>query len=439
MLGWSLSGSLRRSSFVKNVGTLSGATASAQGVALIISPILTRMYGSEAFGTLALYTATTAVLVGIAALRYDQAIVLANDDDEAANVLVLALGAVSATAGVVLLLVVILRDRYALLLGSPGLAAVAWIVPLSIMALGTLQVMSLWCIRTRAFTAVAASKLVRTTGTAGLQVLGGAWQASPGMLVAGQALGQGVAATYLAWRVLHRRMIGLVQVVRLREMRRLARRYADFPTYSVPAAVLNSLSQFLPAFMLGAFYGAPVVGFYWLAVRVYQLPSTVIGQSVRQVFLNRASELRRSQKPILRLFVRATLGMALVGLLPALPVVLGGPAIFAFAFGSEWSVSGQFARLLSVGWFFLFVNAPSVALVTVLQRQRVHMFFELILLIARAAALVAGKQFGNGAQASIGLYAATTGLGNIVLIIYFFVSVRRASKARVDDGGERTP
>ena len=73
------------------VSLLVGGTAGAQVLTVLAAPLLTRLYSSEDFGFLSVYTSLLALIGVISSLRYELAIPLLEDDGEAAKVAVLSL------------------------------------------------------------------------------------------------------------------------------------------------------------------------------------------------------------------------------------------------------------------------------------------------------------------------------------------------------------
>ena len=67
---------LGQSKFVRNVAIVATGTAGAQAITMAFAPIITRIYGPEAFGLLGTFMAILAVLTPVAALTYPIAIVL---------------------------------------------------------------------------------------------------------------------------------------------------------------------------------------------------------------------------------------------------------------------------------------------------------------------------------------------------------------------------
>ena len=72
--------------FIRKVITLVLGTALAQGITVIFTPLVTRLYGPEAFGLLGTFTALVAVLGPIASLSFPIAIVLPEKKSDAKGI-----------------------------------------------------------------------------------------------------------------------------------------------------------------------------------------------------------------------------------------------------------------------------------------------------------------------------------------------------------------
>src|SRR5699024_7039108 len=77
--------------FVRNVIMIVASNAGAQAIAMIMSPIMTRMYGPEAFGMMGTFSSIINILVPIAALAFPIAIVLPKRDINAKKIIELSL------------------------------------------------------------------------------------------------------------------------------------------------------------------------------------------------------------------------------------------------------------------------------------------------------------------------------------------------------------
>ncbi|HAQ72765.1 MAG TPA: polysaccharide biosynthesis protein, partial [Pseudomonas sp.] len=72
-----------RSKLLRNILTVVSGTAGAQAITMAFMPVITRIYGPEAYGVLGTFLSVTLMLVPIAALTYPIAIVLPKRDGDA--------------------------------------------------------------------------------------------------------------------------------------------------------------------------------------------------------------------------------------------------------------------------------------------------------------------------------------------------------------------
>ena len=78
---------LKSSEYVRNVATLATGTTIAQLISVGTAPILYRIYSKEDYGTLGTYVAIVGVIGVFSTLRYNEAIMLEEDDQDAKKVL----------------------------------------------------------------------------------------------------------------------------------------------------------------------------------------------------------------------------------------------------------------------------------------------------------------------------------------------------------------
>ncbi len=69
--------------FVRNVVTVASGSAASQAIVMAFSPLITRLYGPEAFGLQGVFTSVAGLLIVVAAMGYPTAIVLPRHDADA--------------------------------------------------------------------------------------------------------------------------------------------------------------------------------------------------------------------------------------------------------------------------------------------------------------------------------------------------------------------
>src|SRR5580765_5437984 len=121
-----------RTGFVRSVGVLVGGTAFAQVFAILVLPLVTRLYTPADFSVLAVYSSVLAVVSVVACLRLEIAIPIPEQDNDAANLLALALCSCTIVTVLSGLAIWWLPAQIADLLGQPKLRPFLWLLPMGI-------------------------------------------------------------------------------------------------------------------------------------------------------------------------------------------------------------------------------------------------------------------------------------------------------------------
>ncbi len=143
---WSLAGMqgfinrTYKSRFVRNVAVVASGTAGAQAIVIAFSPIITRLYGPEAFGILGTFMAIVAVVTPIAALSYPIAIVLPKEDSDARGIARLSAYIALGVAGLSALVLLAAGGHIVHLLQVQEVSSYIWLLPLVILFAALLQI-----------------------------------------------------------------------------------------------------------------------------------------------------------------------------------------------------------------------------------------------------------------------------------------------------------
>jgi O-antigen/teichoic acid export membrane protein len=416
--------------FLRNVGVIIGGTSLGQGIVILTSPLLTRLYTPENFGVLAVYASLLGIVVVVASLRYEVTITLPERDEDAANLLVLSLGILVLMSLLMGIVVGFLGDQIARLTGTPTLGPYLWLLPLGVMLAGLYQVFNYWAVRERAYTHIARTRLSQGIGQTLTQIaLGFSRMGSVG-LIAGQVAGQAAGSITLA-TLTRRKNKTSFKAVHLASVCRLAHRYRRFPILSSGTALLNSVGLFGPALLLAAFYGPQVAGWFALSQRVVGVPMTLLGKAVAQVYLGEfARAALHSDEQLSPLFWRTAKGLSIVGLLFVVLVTLPAPWLFPLVFGSEWAESGVYVQVLSLMFLLQFVVSPISATFDVLERQDLHLLREIARLTLISGSVSLPWVLGEGplvAVVSLGVAGSVSYVFGGALAWYAIIQRKDAS------------
>ena len=162
---------------LKNTFTVLSGTVVAQVIGFLALPLLTRLYTPEAFGLFLFYQSLMAPLLVVAALRFEVALLSADDDAELASMLQLCFLVNALLTVVVLLFCCIFWMIFDL--APETTAKIIWLIPCGFLIGGVLQTIGYLALRRKAFGAGANAKIVQVGCYVGTGIGIGAISAIP--------------------------------------------------------------------------------------------------------------------------------------------------------------------------------------------------------------------------------------------------------------------
>lgn len=375
--------------FAKRVLLLVAGTAGAQVIALAAAPLLTRLYTPGDFGLLAVFGGLLAIITLVASLRYELAIPIAENDKEAAHVVVLCLLITVMVATLSGLVFFFFGTDIADALKVAVLSNYFWLIPLGVVLTGMYQIFTHWAIRTKSFKAIAHTKWNQAVLMVGVQLA--AYKLGAFALLLGQLAGQGGGAARLGASALRCREFRHIELGAVREA---ARRYRRFPIFSTWSGLMNTTSAQLPAVAFAAVFGATAAGLYLLTYRVLVAPTSLVGGAIGNVFFSHASDANRDRS-LDSLVSSVYTKLIQLALGPTLLVVAAGPMLFEIVFGENWRAGGELARWMAPWILLSFIYSPLSTVFDVLERQGLEAALQSTLLVVRIAAIVIGASVGD--------------------------------------------
>jgi O-antigen/teichoic acid export membrane protein len=411
-----------KSEFAKNSATLFSGTALAQIVPLIVTPILTRLYTPSDYGVLAVFAATTAIVASISTLRYDIAILLPNEDENAMTISLLAMLCTLGTALITLAILCIAHNEIVSLIKSPAMSSWLFAIPLSIFFFGWNNSLNYWLNRHKQFRKLAINRvtvaIVASAATITFGFLGFGYSG----LIIGSLIGQFATMTMLiiwTWRDF---FAGL-RDFNWFSIKQQAKEYKKFPLFSLPADWVNSFSQQLPALALSRFFGQSVVGHFSFSQKILGLPLGLLSQSVLDVFKQRASSDYSKYGNCKDIFDKTTNVLTALSIVPSIIIFFFAPLIFKVGFGNEWTQSGHYARYLAPLYFFRFIVSPLSYVFYVANRQDADLIGQISLLMVSIGSMLLGAWLNNPDIAIISF-----SVGYIMVYVFYFWGARKLAR-----------
>lgn len=377
----------------RSILTLIGGTAGAQALNFLFSPITTRLFSPEVFGDLSVFTSITSIIGVIICLRYELAIVLPQDDSEGFSLVKLCFIFTSIISGFIGLLFLLYGKKIYSKFGANNLANYWYYVPISLFLTGVIQASNYWLIRMRQFVVLSWNKVIPVLVVNLISIgLGFAGMIGIQARLFSNLLGSIATIAILA-------KVILPEISRRKHLAKFSykdiiKKYNSFLIYDVWGALLNNLSWMLVPILMNFYYGSNSAGQYSIGLRVIQIPASLIGASITQVFLKNASE--RIYNRNLYNYCIETLKKLLIYTAPfALFMFFFGKILFQFVFGKRWNLAGTYTQILSPWALLWFCASPMHSIFTITQKQNIYLAFSILNLLTRFLSLYLGKLLGS--------------------------------------------
>ena len=408
-----------KSEFSRNVLTLMTGTTIAQAIPIAIIPILTRLYTPEDFGLLALFIAFTAILGSIANGRYELAIMLPEKNEDAINIAALGLLIAATFSFILLLPTIIFNQQIANLLGNQEIGLWLYFVPFVVLMTGLFNVLNYLNTRKKLYKDIAKANVYKSVGMASVQLGVGFVKTGATGLISGQIVAQMISNYRLAKNA--KRNYD-TSAVNLPEIKRLAKRYQDFPKFSMWAILANNLANHLTSVFISILFSIATLGFYSLAQKLLGFPSSFIGSAISQVFFKEASDERQRTGKVIVAFDNTLKKLVFLSVPIFSILMLIVEDVFAIVFGANWRVAGEYATYLIPMFAIRFIVAAVSPVDTVMEKQKYFLYFNLtLLLVTLIVFLIANSwSFLN----FLTLFSASI---MIVYLLYFFI-LRKMAK-----------
>jgi len=266
------------------------------------------------------------------------------------------------------------------------------------------------------YSLLAKGSVIQRTGTTLVQITMGICGASVLGLILGNILGSAIAITTilaLGWKKCK------LTITSKKDLLYIAKKHYRFPLYTAPQKLCNAVSQYLPIYMLGYYYGIETVGFYWFAMRIIQLPVNLFGQAVRQVFYRESASQKNNITVTIKLYTKSTLLLTSIIVIPVIVIFLYGSTLFSFVFGKEWALAGEYAEWMFLGVALTMINPPATSILYIFEKQRFLLIYDIILLLVRFMALFFCGTYTSSINTII-LYTFVGFAFNLFIIMYVF-------------------
>ena len=367
-------------------GGFFGAQALSQFLVAAAYPLLGRLYEPSVFGEYAFFSSLCILFLVVVFFRLEQALVQAEDREEALRIRKASLGLFFVTFSFSVLLVFALLQWGHL----PVKDAQAFLVAFILYAFGGAGSLLLQyeCLRAGDYSLVNRMRLVQALSMIVL-ALALAWA---GYTATGLLLALALSQVFMLLSV--GKKIRLVLVVPgFKVLREVWQKYRDFPYFNAGSALVEALGRHMPIWMLLAFAGKADAGFFANAWKFLSLPAALLMPTLGLWLYRTWMENEQEQgKRIAHFFRQIWLPSALLGLVLTLLVMYIAEPLLVVLLGPDWRGVGVFGIYLAPIGYMLALYVPIEPLFKIHRKQQWFLIFSSFQLLLRGAIFSIGLQ-----------------------------------------------
>ncbi len=403
-----------KDSFARNAFTVFSGNSVVLLSQLLLTPIIARIYGPEAYGIYGLFLALVLNFSSFADLGYSNAYVLPKEDDRFLHLFRLNLSLLGVMVFVATVLAIFKEPLYDLMPGWRPLGSFIYLLPIGLFSYSLSVFFTQWLTRKRAF---GTSVYIGSTTTVVLRVFnlvqGLVGKGGSHGLIIGDVVVNGLAVFAYSTAMLKYGIRQLFSGWSWQGISELAIEYSRYLLTFLERWV-SLVGMQLPVFLLIA--DPVVVGQFALSSSLLLIPLRLLGYSFSTVFIQKAAETV-DQDP--ELLGRITKGLYQrlfwVGLIPFTSMVFFSDIVFSFVLGDVWHDAGVITAYMGLFFFFRLISEPMIAIFYAKRREYVLLVFQSILTVVRLLVMLPLLLWDLGSGPVILGFSVVSALGYLVL------------------------
>jgi len=411
---------LGKSRYKRNILRMVGARVISQLIPILISPLLTRIYTPKEFGVFQVYFTVVSITGIISNGRYALSILLPKKD---ADSQVLALFSALLTALFTMLFwgaLCVFRNDFFILLNIESIKQHLPLLAINVFFFGIAEVFFLLELKRKKYKKLILNIFVQSSTMIISRVLFGFKDMGACGLILSYLIGYIVSVLLLLCKIEIRVSLDVFKS----RVKELAKRYINFPKFSLLSDGMQNLTNLSPTILLNKCFGSDIAGYFSLSDKILGSPLWFITSSVGDVYRQEASEQFRLKGSCKDIFVKTVRSLFFFGIVPFLLIFLIVPLLIPFVFGSDWTVTGTFVRIFSLMYFTAFLSNPILYTINILDKQKYSVVFQIMKLVSILIAFVVGVYFKNFIMTLV-IWSVLVSISNVFIL---YVSYRLVSK-----------
>lgn len=318
--------------------------------------IYSRIYSKEQIGIYALFVSVITIGAILATFRLENVVVLQKTKREAAFISSISNHLVLLFSIVLLVLAILLVSFSVLFFNS---SSYIWIfIPIAVFTFANTNIFLSWNNKIKKYQLISSYRLIQSLSIAVLVIALGYFNIVQGLII-GYTFGIFLSYIFLLVKFKAEQSKFHFGKVTFRKLADVLQTNKDIINASYGLGFMQTISRFLPNFILNFFYGSGIVGIYDMTIKILNIPKNIISVNIGELYYQKANLFYlRGNSQFKKITISTTWLLLLLGSVSYLPFYLYGTELFTLFLGEKWKLSGELSEIITVWYIILFITSP---------------------------------------------------------------------------------
>jgi O-antigen/teichoic acid export membrane protein len=365
-----------RSSLTKSIFTLITGTTIAQLIPFLLQPLLRRLFSVEVFGMYSLYLSIVNVLTIFVTLRFEQAIVIPENENQAKNLIKLTFLLSLFFNAIILLIFTLFLNYFGNILGfTKTYYYYLFLIPVGTFLLSFYETLNYYLIRKKKFRSSSINKISRRSSEGIVQLSLGFLSKKAGLII-GDIFGNIINVISALFQL--RKSRGILKSFKFNEIKAAFKRFSNFPKFQLIPSLLSALCLAFPIFYINKFYDKELLGIFDLSRQVLSIPLVLISTAIGQVLFQNISESIKQHTEIKTTLIGIFKILLFLIIIEVIIIILWGPWLFSIVFGNSYYYSGEISQILVFCYVIRFISTPFSVVLICLEKLKINGIWQIL-------------------------------------------------------------
>ncbi|MDA9087036.1 lipopolysaccharide biosynthesis protein [Polaribacter sp.] len=323
---------------------------------IIVLIVFSRVYSKEHFGDYAIFVSVASLLSILCTFRIEHLIVLKKTNREAALLSKLCKKIINYFTCIVFCFSILL---YISSVPFFNKSSFTWfLIPISVFCFSNIIIFLSWNNKIKNYKLISKFKIVQSLSVGLIGIVFSFLSKDFGLIIAHVF---GLITSYILFNFRYKKFIKKYDFnpIKINDIKTVFLENKRYIKTSFGLEFFNTISKYIPNFILNAYYGNGIVGIYDMTLKVLNIPKNIISLNIGELYYQKASIFYyKSKEKFSKITVQTFYMLFFAGILCYSPFVFFGEELFVFVLGDEWRLSGVISEIIVFWMMLLFVSSP---------------------------------------------------------------------------------